>query len=283
MLTIAEIKALLRQERLSISKCRGQNFLVDPGIQTRIIQAMDIRPDDHVLEIGAGLGALTETLAQRAACLTAVDKDKAFIRILENKLSKYNNLQLFCADILQFEISRYSSSPLKVIGNLPYYITTPIIACMLEKHRQWIKEIYITVQEEVGKRLTARPGSKDYSALSILTQYFTAAKLLFTIPKKAFYPQPRVDSVFLQLKIYPQPAVTVRDEAQFFRIVRTIFGKRRKTLLNALTHNMEKEKRADIQQILTAGGINCQIRPEQMSLDELAKIAHNLYNKGIKL
>lgn len=244
---------------------------------------MNISPDDCLLEIGAGLGALTETLAQQAACLIAVDKDKAFIRILKNNLSKYNNIQLFCADILKFELEKYNSKQLKVIGNLPYCITTPIIAYLLEKQRQWIKEIYITVQEEVGKRLLAQPGNKDYSALTILIRYFTEGNLLFNIPKKAFYPQPKVDSVFLKLKVYSRPAVIVKDEAQFFKIVRTIFNKRRKTLLNSLTHKMEKADRLKIQQLLEEIGINYQTRPEQMSIDDFAKIEHNFYNRGIKL
>ncbi|MFH0790152.1 MAG: 16S rRNA (adenine(1518)-N(6)/adenine(1519)-N(6))-dimethyltransferase RsmA [Candidatus Omnitrophota bacterium] len=283
MLTTREIKALLKQERLSISKYRGQNFLVDENIQTRIIQAMSISPEDCLLEIGPGLGALTETLARQAACLIAVDKDKAFIKILQNNLSNYNNIKLFCADILKFEIGKCNNNQLKVIGNLPYYITTPIIAYLLEKQRRWIKEIYITVQEEVGKRLLAQPGNKDYSALTILIQYWTTANLLFNIPKRAFYPQPKVDSVFLKLKVRTHPAVIVQDEAQFFTIVHTIFNKRRKTLLNSLTHKMEKAERLRIQQLLEEIGINYQTRPEQMSIDDFAKIEHNFYNRGIRL
>ena len=279
MLIIREIKDILKQEHISISKRRGQNFLVDAWAQKRIIEVIDIKPADEILEIGAGLGALTEDLAKQAEKVIAVEKDKALARILKEKLSGYKNLEIVHQDILRFDIGK---KKIKVVGNLPYYITTPIIGYLLEEQRQKIKDVFITVQEEVGRRLVARTGTKDYSALTIFVQYFTKPKILFSIPKRAFYPQPKVNSVFVHLQILKKPQVKVNNQKQFFKIVRACFSQRRKIILNSLAHKLEKQAKDKIQQILQEENINFQARPERLSLDDFARIENTFYKRRIR-
>ncbi len=283
MLTSREIKDILRQERIFISKRRGQNFLVDERVEKRIIQAIDIKPTDEVLEIGPGLGALTEDLAREAKLVIAVEKDRALVKILREKLSGYSNLKIICADILAEDISKFARRKLKVVGNLPYYITAPIVGYLLEKQRQNINDIFITVQYEVGQRFAAKKDSKDYSAITLLVQYFTKPELLFSIPKRAFYPQPKVDSVFLHLAILEKPRVKVNSPEEFFKVIRKCFSQRRKIILNSLAHKLSKIEKNKIQQALQAAGIDFQRRPENLSIEEFAKIENVFQKKGIGL
>lgn len=283
MLTVAEIKNILRQERLSISKRRGQNFLVERAWQEKIIAASALKKDDAVLEIGPGLGALTEELARQAGWVFAVEKDKALARILQQQLSGYQNLTILHQDILEVEIRKLTTQKIKVIGNLPYYITTPIIGYLLEKQLETITEIFITVQDEVGRRLAAKCGGKDYSSLSVLIQYFSRPKILFSIPKRAFYPQPRVDSVFVRLEILPEPSVKVSDQEQFFKIVHGCFRQRRKTILNSLAHQLSAGRKSEVAQALAEAGLDPGTRPEQLGLDEFAKIKAVFDQRRIKI
>lgn len=283
MLGVKQIKDILKQERLSISRRRGQNFLVDTQIQKKIIKAIDINPDDEILEIGPGLGALTEDLAIQAAKVVAVEKDRALARVLQQRLSGYLNLQIICQDILQFDIGRFIHREAKVVGNLPYYITTPILGYLLEKQRGNLKEVFITVQEEVGRRMLAREGDRDYSAITVLIRYFTEAKTIFSIPKRAFYPQPKVNSVLIYLRILDRPRIKVNNEEQFFRIIHTCFSQRRKTILNSLTHSLNKIEKGRIQQILAEAAVGFQRRPENLSLDEFARIEEAFYERSIRL
>ncbi|MBL7092167.1 MAG: 16S rRNA (adenine(1518)-N(6)/adenine(1519)-N(6))-dimethyltransferase RsmA [Candidatus Omnitrophica bacterium] len=283
LLRVSEIKDILKRERLSISKRRGQNFLVEPWIQRKIIDAVDIKADEDILEIGPGLGALTEDLARQSMRVIAIEKDRALARILQEMLSGYKNLQIIHQDILKTDIGKVCRKKVKAVGNLPYYITTPIIGYLLEEQRENIKEIFITVQDEVGRRLLAGAGNKDYSAITLLVQYFTKPELLFSIPKKAFYPQPRVNSVFIHLRILEKPPVKVNNPEQFFRIVRACFNQRRKIILNSLTHKLGKPEKERIQQILKKAGIDFQVRAERLSLREFAAIENVFYEKGIRL
>lgn len=274
----------MRRERITISKRRGQNFLVDGEIRRRIIQAIDIKPEDEILEIGPGLGALTEDLAQAAAKVFAIEKDIGLARILGAKLFEYRNLNVITNDILQVEFEKLTPGKLKVVGNLPYYITTPIIAYLLEKERSHVKDVFITVQYEVGKRIVAQKNSRDYASLSVFAQYFTAARILFSIPKRAFYPQPKVDSVVMHLQILKQPAVAVKQQEQFFKIVRSCFNQRRKTIANSLTQRLDKQDKLTVQQILTQQGINLRARAEDLSLQDFADIERALSKKeGFRL
>ncbi len=283
MLSTREIKELLRRERIAISRRRGQNFLVDARVQRMMIEAIKIKPTDEILEIGPGLGALTEDLLKQAARVFAVEKDRALARILQKMLSEYTNLQTIHQDILQVDFRKFTKQKIKIVGNLPYYISTPIIGYLLEKQRAGIKEIFITVQDEVGRRLVSTTGSKDYSALSVLVQYFTQPKLLFSIPKRAFYPQPKVNSVFLHLHLLSQPCVKVANQEQFFKIVRACFNQRRKTIVNSLTHQAGSTEKARIQRILTEADVDFQARPEQLSLGRFAGIAAAFYKQGVRL
>lgn len=284
MLRVREIKDILRRERISISKRRGQNFLVDEWAKERIVNSIDMKPTDEILEIGPGLGALTQDLAKQAAVVFAVEKDKAFARVLSKMLSGYKNLRIIHQDILKINLASLSKKEMKIIGNLPYYITTPIIGYLLEEQRKSLKEIYITVQDEVGRRLVAKPGTKDYSALSIFVQYYTQTQLLFSIPKRAFYPQPKVNSVFVHLHILKEPCVKVNNQEQFFKIIRSCFNQRRKTILNSLTHKLKKKQgKEKIQQVLKEASIDFQARPERLSLDEFARIEAAFYKKGVGL
>ena len=280
MLSASQIKNILKKEHLSISKRRGQNFLVDSGIKKRIISAVDLSPGDCILEIGPGLGALTEDLSCGAAKVLAVEKDKGLIRVLRQRLAGYKNLRLIHQDILKFDLEE---EQVKVVGNLPYYITSPIIAYLLEKQRGRIGGIFITVQNELGRRLSAQKDNKDYSALSVMVQYFTQAEILFSIPKRAFYPQPKVDSVFVHLALRKQPGIKVNNEQQFFKIVRSCFQKRRKTILNCLSYNFKKEQKAFIQSVLKDSGVNLFSRAENLSLGDFARIEQGFYQRGIRI
>ena len=282
MLTVREIKEILKQERISISKRRGQNFLIDQRAQKRIIQAIDVKAAEEIVEIGPGLGALTEDLALQANKVFAVEKDKGLVRILQQRLSRYINLQIINQDILKFDIKKSTHKKVKIVGNLPYYITTPIIGYLLEEQRKNLKEIFITVQHEVGRRLVAKGDSKDYSSFTIFVQYFSEPKILFSIPKRAFYPQPKVDSVFVHLDILKRPRVKTNNPQQFFNIVRTCFNQRRKTILNSLAHRLEKQAKDKIQQILQEENIDFQARPERLSLDDFARIENAFYKRRIK-
>ena len=280
MLTVSEIKEILKRERISISKRRGQNFLIDPHMQKRIIEAIDIKPTDEILEIGPGLGALTQYLAEQAGVVFAVEKDRALTRVLSEMLSGYKNLKLIHQDILKTNVAALTQRTMKIVGNLPYYITTPIIGHLLESQRDSLKAIFVTIQEEVGKRMLAQPGSKDYSALTIFVRYFTDARRLFSIPKRAFYPQPKVDSVFVHLRILDKPRVKVNNQQQFFKIVRRCFSQRRKTILNSLAHKLKKDR---IEKALRAEGLDVGLRPETLSIEEFAKIEDIFYKRRIRV
>ncbi|MFH1045339.1 MAG: 16S rRNA (adenine(1518)-N(6)/adenine(1519)-N(6))-dimethyltransferase RsmA [Candidatus Omnitrophota bacterium] len=279
-----QIKEILKKEHLVISKRRGQNFLVSQDIQKKIIEAAALSSSDEVLEIGPGLGALTEELAKKTAQVFAVEKDKGLARFLSATLGGYPNLTLLHQDILETNIRKFPSQGLlKVVGNLPYYITTPILGFLLEKQRQKLKEIYITVQEEVGRRFVGTKDTKEYSALTILTNYFSSPKILFSIPKKAFYPQPKVDSVYMRLCLLKEPPVFVHSQEQFFKIVRATFTQRRKIILNSLAHHIRERSKNDLAEILRQSGVNYLVRPENLSLQDFAIIENTFHAKEVSL
>lgn len=257
--------------------------MVDANIQRKIIQAADINSDDAVLEIGPGLGALTEDLARRAACVIAIEKDQGLFKILKQQLSRYANLKFMRADILDVNLTKITDKKLKVISNLPYYISTPIIGYLLEEQRQRIKDVFITVQDEVGRRLLTNRGNKGYSALTILVRYFTQPRLLFSISKRSFYPQPKVDSVFIHLHVLQQPAVRVNNQEQFFKIVKACFQQRRKTIANSLAHHLINIEKDTIVQALKEADVDNQRRPEELSLEQFARIEEAFYRRGYKI
>ncbi|MBI5145327.1 MAG: ribosomal RNA small subunit methyltransferase A [Candidatus Omnitrophica bacterium] len=249
----------------------GQNFLVDKNIQKKIIQACQLKPADIVLEIGAGRGELSRLIAKKVYRLYAVEIDTNLSQILKEDLKVYKNVRLINQDILKLNLNRcIVTNKLKVIGNIPYYITTPIIAHLV-KYKNKIAEIFLTVQKEFAKRMVAQPGRKDYGAFSCFVQYYTDPKILFYIKKGCFYPQPKVDSCFLRLELRDKPAVEVKNERLFFKIIRQGFQQRRKTLRNSLKGIVSQGL---LLKFFAKYGIDCNIRPERLSLQEVANLVN---------
>lgn len=267
-------KYILQRFDLHMSKRLGQNFLIDAGIVQGIVDAADIQPGDKVLEIGPGIGTLTQALCEAKADVTCVELDKRLPEILSHTLEAYDNVRIIQGDILKVNISEImGSGPFKVVANLPYYITTPIIMALLEKHLP-ITDIVVMVQKEVAQRMAANPGSKTYGALSVAVQYYTIPKIALYVPPRSFMPPPEVDSVVVNCKVRPQPAVDLIDEKMFFRVVKAAFGQRRKTLNNALkSMGVDKNTIADI---LTRAGIEPSRRGETLTMEEFAAISNIL-------
>ena len=257
----------------------GQNFLIDKNMKEKILRTCSLSNGDVVLEIGPGLGTLTFDIAGSVEKLVAVEKDKKLSEILKGLIKNQGNLQLIRQDILKLDLSSYfKGKKIKVIGNVPYYITSPILSYLIE-NRKFISKIFLTVQKEVARRLTASPGAKDYSPISIFTQFYTKPKVEFNIKRGVFYPEPEVDSSFVSMDVPSEPSVNVRDEKLFFHLVRTAFSKRRKTLLNSLTSGDvlggDKDR---IKFFLLNIDINPTVRPEKLSIQEFAKIANSIEN-----
>ena len=265
---------ILSAFHLRASKRLGQNFLVDAGVVRAIVDAADLSPADTVLEIGPGIGTLTQGLAESGARIVAVELDKKLPAVLAETLKGYDNVTIVPGDILKLDILRIlnlgAGERFKVVANLPYYITTPILMALLEQHLP-IERMVTMVQKEVAVRMTARPGSKDYGALSVAVQYHTDARIVMDVPPRAFMPAPEVTSAVIACRVRETPAVYPSDEKLFFRLVRAAFGQRRKTLLNALTGaGLTKEQcRAG----LAAAGIAESLRGEQLSLADFARLS----------
>ena len=265
---------ILNAFHLRASKRLGQNFLVDAGVVRAIVDAADLSPADTVLEIGPGIGTLTQGLAESGARVVAVELDKKLPAVLAETLKGYDNVTIVPGDILKLDILRIlnlgAGEQFKVVANLPYYITTPILMALLEQHLP-IARMVTMVQKEVAVRMTARPGSKDYGALSVAVQYHTDARIVMDVPPRAFMPAPEVTSAVIACCVRETPAVHPTDEKLFFRLVRAAFGQRRKTLLNALTGaGLTKELcRAG----LAAAGIAESLRGEQLSLADFARLS----------
>jgi 16S rRNA (adenine1518-N6/adenine1519-N6)-dimethyltransferase len=244
----------------------GQNFLYDPSILKRIINVAELNREDIVAEIGPGYGILTKMLAETVKSVIAIELDEELYRKLRTGLAEYRNVELIHGDALKYP---YENLPeFKVVANIPYYITTPIIFRLFEVKRN-LKSMTITVQKEVAERITASPGGKDYGVLSIMVQYYAKPSIKFIIPKGAFRPVPKVDSAVLHIKILERPSVDVKDEEFFFKIVKTSFSQRRKMLSNSL-----KSIRVDIKEWLAKAGIDSKRRPETLSINEFARLSN---------
>lgn len=281
VITPSNTKELLKQFEFRMSKSLGQNFLVDKSILDRIIEGAELTKEDYVLEIGPGMGSMTQRLCESAAKVVAVEIDKKLIPVLNVTLSEFDNVTVINNDVLRVDLKSileeyFGSKPVKVVANLPYYITTPIIMKLLED-RLNLTSITIMVQKEVGDRIKAAPGGKDYGALSVAVQYYANPKQLLLVPPHSFIPQPEVDSVVLKLDILTEPAVAVNDEKLFFRVVKAAFGQRRKTLLNALTAGNLGLSKEQLKAVLERVDIDENRRGETLSLQEFANIANNLY------
>ncbi len=276
----AATKELLKKYNLKAAKKFGQNFLTDEGVLKAIIESAGVSKEDCVLEIGPGLGALTTGLSQKAGKVLAVEIDRQLIPVLKVVLFGYDNVQVINDDILKLDLravlaEHFGSVPAKVVANLPYYITTPIIMKLLEE-KLHLKSITVMVQKEVGDRLCAPPGGKDYGALTVAVQYYCEPHKVLIVPSEVFIPQPEVDSMVVRLDIREKPAVQVQDEALFFKVVKASFAQRRKTLLNALSAGNFGRSKESIKALLEACDIEENRRGETLSLEEFAMISDKM-------
>ena len=262
---------ILKAFGLHMSKKLGQNFLIDAGIVQGIVDAAQIHPGDHVLEIGPGIGTLTQGLAEAGADVTAVELDKKLPAVLAETLKAYDRVRIVPGDILKVDIpALMGQEPFKVVANLPYYITTPILMTLLER-RLPITMMVTMVQKEVAERMTARPGSRSYGALSVAVQYYTEPEIVLNVPPRSFIPAPEVDSVVIACRVCSVPAVKVSEEKLFFRVVRAAFGQRRKTLANALRGGgFPKEQ---VRAAMERAQMDPQRRGETLSLEEFGRLA----------
>lgn len=269
---------ILKKYNFNFQKKFGQNFLIDTNILEKIINACNITDKDCILEIGPGIGTMTQYLAKNAREVVTVEIDKALIPILEETLSDFNNVTIINQDILKVDIGQIveeknGGRPVKVAANLPYYITTPIIMGLLESHVP-IESITVMVQKEVADRMQTGPGTKDYGALSLAVQYYVKPEVIVQVPPSCFMPKPKVGSTVIQLIKRPIPPVSVRDERFMFALIRASFNQRRKTLVNGLSNAAElgliKEK---VAAALETMGLPGTVRGEALSLEEFAALS----------
>lgn len=270
---------VLKKYQFNFQKKFGQNFLIDAHVLDKIIQAAEITREDFVLEIGPGIGTLTQYLAEAAGQVTAVEIDGHLIPILEDTLSAYDNVTVINQDVLKLDINQLAmekngGKPIKVVANLPYYITTPIIMGLFESGVP-LKSLTVMVQKEVAERMQARPGGKDYGALSLAVQYYAEPYLAANVPPNCFMPRPNVGSAVIRLTRYETPPVAVKDEHLMFGIIRAAFNQRRKTLVNALANSSELSMtKEQVLAALEALGYSKTIRGEALSLKEFAELAN---------
>lgn len=263
---------ILHRFKLRADKKLGQNFLIDETVVRRIVEAAELTPEDTVLEVGPGIGTLTQGLAESGADVVAVELDKRLLPVLDVTLEGYDNVRIVNGDILQVDIMEQVQKPdFKCCANLPYYITTPIIFAILEK-RLPMERLVVMVQKEVAERMAAKPGSKDYGALSVAIQYFTEPKIAFIVPPSSFIPAPSVDSAVIVCKRRSTPPVEVCDENLFFRVVKAAFSLRRKMLSNSLKNMGIKGEQ--VNKWLELAGVDGKRRAETLSLEDFAALTN---------
>ena len=257
---------------IKMSKKLGQNFLIKRGIVDEIVKAADLQEGEPVLEIGPGIGTLTRGLAQSGANVTAIELDTRLLEVLDTTLAQYSNVNIVHGDVLKLDVpSIMNHEPFKVVANLPYYITTPIIMSLLES-RLPIERLVVMVQKEVALRMVAKPGTKDYGALSVAVQYYTKPDIVLDVPPKSFLPAPAVTSSVIRCVLRDQPPVDVVDEKLFFRVVKAGFAQRRKTFANTMkTTGLSKDR---IEELLAKANIDGQRRGETFTLQEFADVAN---------
>lgn len=276
-----ETIAVLQKYNFVFQKKFGQNFLIDPRVLEKIITAAEITEDDCVLEIGPGIGTMTQHLACAAKKVIAVEIDRALIPILQDTLKDYDNVRIINEDVMKVDLARLAEEenggkPLKVVANLPYYITTPIIMGLFENHVP-LKSITVMVQKEVADRMQVGPGTKDYGALSLAVQYYAKPYIVANVPPNCFMPRPKVGSAVIRLDRYEEPPVKVKDEKLMFRIIRASFNQRRKTLANGLKNSSELDfTKEEIEAAIAGIGKEPGVRGETLTLEEFAGLADEL-------
>ncbi|VYT09923.1 Ribosomal RNA small subunit methyltransferase A [uncultured Blautia sp.] len=275
---------VLQKYNFAFQKRFGQNFLIDTHVLEKIIAASQISKDDFVLEIGPGIGTMTQYLAEYAREVAAVEIDNTLIPILKDTLKDWDNVTVINDDILKVDIRKLAlekngGKPIKVVANLPYYITTPIIMGLFENQVP-IDSITIMVQKEVADRMQVGPGTKDYGALSLAVQYYAKPEIVANVPPNCFMPRPKVGSAVIRLERYEKPPVEVSNEKLMFRIIRASFNQRRKTLVNGLKNSQELSySREEIEEVLNECGIPLNIRGEALTLTEFASLANSFDKK----
>lgn len=279
------VEAVLRSFHFSFRKKYGQNFLIDEDVLEKIVEASGVTKEDTVLEIGPGIGSLTQYLASAARKVVAVEIDPTLLPILEHTLEGWDNVTVINQDILKTDIQAIAREenngrPLKVIANLPYYITTPIIMKLFENGSP-IDSVTVMIQKEVAERIGSQPGSKQYGAISLAVQYYASVHPVLTVGPESFVPSPQVSSAVLHLERYQESPVKVRDEKLFFDIIRGVFNQRRKTLVNAVS-NFEglPYTKDDIRKALGEMGLSETVRGETLSLEQFAHLANILKDNG---
>ena len=269
--------SVLQKYNLTAQKRYGQNFLVDSNVLNKIVESAGITKEDTVLEIGPGIGSLTQFLCESAKNVICVEIDTKMIPVLEDTLSEYENVRVINEDILKVDIDSLikesGADKIKVVANLPYYITTPIIMGLLEKEAN-IDSITVMIQKEVALRMQEGPGSKDYGALSLAVAFYSDANIKMTVSPNCFIPRPNVDSAVIRLDVLDEPKVSVKDKDRMFRIIKGAFEQRRKTLTNALSHSSAfKTDKNNIEKALLEMGKSPSIRGEELTLEEFAHLS----------
>lgn len=280
--TFTITNAVLKKHKLVLKKSLGQNFLVDGTILHKIVAAAELDETMGVLEIGPGIGALTEQLARRVRTVAAVEIDGRLFPVLRETLSDYSNIQLIHGDILKVDYEQLWATAFAgiekvcVVANLPYYVTTPIIMNLLEAKLP-LTSIVVMIQKEVAERMCAKPGGKEYGSLSLAVQYFCEPSLVTIVPRTVFVPQPNVDSAVIQLRVRREPPVQVEDEDFLFEVIRASFVQRRKTIWNnLLSKYFQKDQRSNLESVLQECGIDPMRRGETLSLEEYAVLSRSI-------
>lgn len=281
-------KAVLERHGFTFKKSFGQNFLTDTNILQKIVDTAEIDDQVNVIEIGPGIGALTEFLAERAAQVMAFEIDHRLVPILADTLRDFDNVTVVHEDILKVDLAQHIQNfknpdlPIKVVANLPYYITTPILMHLIESGIPF-SEFVVMMQKEVADRISAKPNTKAYGSLSIAVQYYMTAKVAFIVPRTVFVPAPNVDSAILKMVRRPEPAVAVEDEKFFFKVSKASFTHRRKTLWNNLTGYFGKtdEIKDKLTKALDQAGLSPSVRGEALGLEEFASLADALKGQGL--
>lgn len=276
--------AVLQKYQFNFQKKFGQNFLIDTGILEEIIEAAQITKDDFVLEIGPGIGTMTQYLCEAARAVVAVEIDTNLIPILKDTLAEYNNVDVLNEDILKVNIAKLAEEknngkPIKVVANLPYYITTPIIMGLFEKNVP-VDSITVMVQKEVADRMQVGPGTKDYGALSLAVQYYAKPEIVANVPPNCFMPRPKVGSAVIKLTRYEKPPVDVKDEGLMFRLIRASFNQRRKTLVNGIRNSGDFSlSKEEIEDVFNRCDLPLNIRGEALTLEQFAMLANCIYDE----
>ena len=268
---------VIKKYEFCFQKKFGQNFLIDGHVLDKIIAGAGVTKDDMVLEIGAGIGTMTQYLAEAAGKVVAVEIDRNLLPILQETLADYDNVKVIHADVLSLDLEKLvqeenGGRPIKVVANLPYYITTPIIMALFEQHVP-LANVTVMVQKEVAARMKSGPGSKDYGALSLAVQYYAEPYIVANVPCNCFMPRPNVDSAVIRLTRYEEPPVQVKDEKMLFKIIRASFNQRRKTLQNGLNNSSELNFTKDqIAAAIAEAGFSPSVRGEALTLEQFAKL-----------